>query len=324
MFTDSVPVPVPDAGLRLSQLVFSVAVQLSMPLPELVMDSVLAAGEGPPCVAVNASEVTLSPIVGVGAAVMSNVTVTVCGEEAAPGPTSVIRPLRDPTVSPLGLTEMVIAPEVEPVTADVPFSSNQALFDDAVHTNGPVPTVAMVRGCVAGAGPFWIAANDRAVGLRMRVGVVVGGEGVAISWAVPGISASKRLRLGGAAVAGAELVAAAVRVEGAALPTCAEDVRVGPATGGVCPIRGLGNGAANGGVAVDLLENESVWRFCMERPSRGCTVGAVDRLAELIPEVGSSDAVGCGTAIAVAERRISVWGFFTAGAIDLGALGAFV
>lgn len=44
----SVPAPVPDAGLRLSQLVFSVAVQLSVPLPELEIEIVLAAGLLPP------------------------------------------------------------------------------------------------------------------------------------------------------------------------------------------------------------------------------------------------------------------------------------
>lgn len=75
--TVSVPFPVPDAGLRLSQLALSVAVQLSVPLPELEIETVLFAGLLPPCTAENASVVALSPIVGVGAAVMSSVTVTV-------------------------------------------------------------------------------------------------------------------------------------------------------------------------------------------------------------------------------------------------------
>jgi len=75
--TVTVPVPVPDAGLTLSHVAFSDAVQLSVPLPELEMVMVLFAGLLPPWTAENDSDVALSPIVGVGAAVMSNVTVTV-------------------------------------------------------------------------------------------------------------------------------------------------------------------------------------------------------------------------------------------------------
>lgn len=72
-----VPVPVPDAGLTLSHEVLSDAVQLSVPLPELEMVMVRLAGLLPPWTAENDSDVALSPIVGVGAAVMSKVTVTV-------------------------------------------------------------------------------------------------------------------------------------------------------------------------------------------------------------------------------------------------------
>lgn len=71
------PVPVPDAGLTLSHAALSDAVQLSVPLPELEMVMVLFAGLLPLWTAENDSDVVLSPIVGVGAAVMSNVTVTV-------------------------------------------------------------------------------------------------------------------------------------------------------------------------------------------------------------------------------------------------------
>lgn len=72
-----VPVPVPDVGLTLSHEAFSDAVQLSAPLPELEMVMVRFAGLLPPWTAENDSDVALSPIVGVGAAVMSNVTVRV-------------------------------------------------------------------------------------------------------------------------------------------------------------------------------------------------------------------------------------------------------
>lgn len=75
--TVMVPVPVPDAGLMLSHVALSDAVQLSVPLPEFEMEMVRFAGLLPPWTAENDSDVALSPIVGVGAAVMSNVTVTV-------------------------------------------------------------------------------------------------------------------------------------------------------------------------------------------------------------------------------------------------------
>lgn len=71
-----VPVPVPDAGLTVSHAALSDAVQLSVPFPELEMVTVLLAGLLPPWTAEKDSDVALSPIVGVGAAVMSKVTVT--------------------------------------------------------------------------------------------------------------------------------------------------------------------------------------------------------------------------------------------------------
>jgi len=91
--TDIVPAPVPEAGLRLSQLVFSVAVQFRVPFPELETEIVLFAGLLPPWTAENDNVVALKPMVGVGAAVTSKLTLTICGELAAPVPTMVIRPL---------------------------------------------------------------------------------------------------------------------------------------------------------------------------------------------------------------------------------------
>lgn len=175
--TLSVPASVPDAGLRLSQLVFSVAAQLSVPLPELEIEIVWTAGLLPPCVVVNDSEVAFRPIVGVGAAVMSNVTVTVWGELPDPGPTIVMIPLREPTANPLGLTATVIDPRFDPATEEVPFSVSHVLFDEAVHANVPVPPLEMLKVCVAGVVPFCMAENDIAVGFRRIVGVVMIGDG---------------------------------------------------------------------------------------------------------------------------------------------------
>lgn len=175
--TLSVLAPVPDAGLRLSQLVFSVAAQLSVPLPELEIEMVLAAGLLPPCVAVNDSEVAFRPIVGVGAAVMSKVTATVWGELPDPGPTIVMIPLREPTGNPLGLTATFIDPRFEPATDEVPFSVSHVLFDEAVHINVPVPPLEMVKVCIAGVVPFCMAEKDIAVGFRRIVGEVTVGAG---------------------------------------------------------------------------------------------------------------------------------------------------
>lgn len=75
--TVMVPAPVPDVGVRFSHVELSDAVQLRVPLPEFEIERVLFAGLLPPCTAENNSDVALSPIVGVGAAVISSVTVTV-------------------------------------------------------------------------------------------------------------------------------------------------------------------------------------------------------------------------------------------------------
>lgn len=58
------PVPVPDAGLTLSQAALSVTVQLNEPPPVLEIVSGCALGLTPPCVAVNEKLDGLVPMVG--------------------------------------------------------------------------------------------------------------------------------------------------------------------------------------------------------------------------------------------------------------------
>ena len=58
------PVPVPDAGLSENQLVLSVALQLKVPPPVLLMVKVCAVGFPPPCWAVKDRLVGLAPIAG--------------------------------------------------------------------------------------------------------------------------------------------------------------------------------------------------------------------------------------------------------------------
>jgi hypothetical protein len=88
--TVTVPEFVPLAGATLSQLAFSDAVQSSEPPPVFEIDSVLAAGLAPPCVAENDSaEGDTDSAGGVGGSSVS-VTVTVFGEPVAPEAASVM------------------------------------------------------------------------------------------------------------------------------------------------------------------------------------------------------------------------------------------
>jgi len=62
--TITTPLFVPDARLSVSHGTLSVAVQLSVPLPVLLMFSVWVAGLVPPCVAVKERLVELVPMAG--------------------------------------------------------------------------------------------------------------------------------------------------------------------------------------------------------------------------------------------------------------------
>ena len=58
------PLPVPEAGLTVNQAALSLAVQLSVPPPVLLMVRVCAKGLLPPCWAVKDRLVGLIPIAG--------------------------------------------------------------------------------------------------------------------------------------------------------------------------------------------------------------------------------------------------------------------
>ena len=70
------PEPVPAETLGVNHGAFSEIDQLRVPAPVLLMVSVWALGLLPPCTPVNAMLDALSPIVGVGAAVIESVTAT--------------------------------------------------------------------------------------------------------------------------------------------------------------------------------------------------------------------------------------------------------
>ena len=83
---------------------------------------------------------------GVGAAVTSKFTVTVCGELAAPVPTMVIRPVCVPTERPTGFTPTLTEPRLVPEVDVVLFNVSQVLFEDAVQVSVPGPALVTVRG----------------------------------------------------------------------------------------------------------------------------------------------------------------------------------
>ena len=70
------PLPVPAGELNDNQAALSLAVQLKVPPPVLVMVRVCAAGLLPPWVAVKATLVGLAPIAGAAATVKETGTVT--------------------------------------------------------------------------------------------------------------------------------------------------------------------------------------------------------------------------------------------------------
>lgn len=105
--------------------------------------------------------------------------------------------------------------------------------------------------------------------------------------------------------------AAAVCVEGAALPTSGDEVRVFPVAGAVGPPRGDESGAANAVGDVALFTNESLIWFCAEAPSFDGTVGASAIFVVLVGDGWLIIDEVCSVAAAVvAGRRINLWGFF--------------
>lgn len=107
------------------------------------------------------------------------------------------------------------------------------------------------------------------------------------------------------------VAAAAVRVEGAALPTSEDELRLVPTPVAICPARGDESGAANAVGDVALFTNESLLWFCAEAPSFDGTVGASAIFVVLVGDGWLIIDEVCSVAVAVvAGRRISLWGFF--------------
>lgn len=98
--------------------------------------------------------VALIPIVGVGAAVMANVTATVCGELVAPVPVMAIVPVCVPMVRPLTFAPTVNEPLLVPVAPEPPFIISQLTDDVAVQLKVPEPLFDTVTDWLGGLAVF--------------------------------------------------------------------------------------------------------------------------------------------------------------------------
>jgi hypothetical protein len=94
--------------------------------------------------------VALIPIVGVGAAVMANVTATVCGVLVAPVPVMAIVPVCVPMARPLVLVPTAKEPLFVPDAAEPPLIINQLDEDVAVQFRVPEPLFDMVTDWLGG------------------------------------------------------------------------------------------------------------------------------------------------------------------------------
>ena len=104
----------------------------------------------PPCTPVNEILLALIPIVGVGAAVMANVTATVCGELVAPVLVMAIVPICVPMVKPLTFAPTVNEPLLVPDATEPPFSVSQLTEDVAVQLRVPDPLFDIVTDWLGG------------------------------------------------------------------------------------------------------------------------------------------------------------------------------
>jgi hypothetical protein len=104
----------------------------------------------PPCTPVNEILVALIPIVGWGAAVMVNLTATVCGELVAPVLVMAIVPVCVPMAKPLTFAATVNEPLLVPDASEPPFSVSQLTEDVAVQLRVPDPLLDIVTDWLAG------------------------------------------------------------------------------------------------------------------------------------------------------------------------------
>jgi hypothetical protein len=160
----------PEAGLRVSQVALSLAAQVRVPPPVLLMVRAWAAGLPPPCWEVKDRLDGLMPIVGGAATAKVTGTVT----EVAPVAVIVIVPVWLPVARPPVAAVRVTVPLPVPEIGDAVSQAALSLTD---HVNVPPPVLLMVRVWFAGLTPPCVAAKVRLVGLAP----IAGGTGAAVT-----------------------------------------------------------------------------------------------------------------------------------------------
>jgi hypothetical protein len=163
------PLPEPDAGLKVSQVALSLADQLRVPPPVLLMLSTWAAGLLPFCVAANEKLVGLAPMAdGVGAAAIVRATGMVL--DGTPLAVTVMVAFTVPAARPAVFTLAVTAPLPEP---DAGLKVSQVALSLADQLRVPLPVLLTLSTWAAGLLPFCVVVNDRLVGARLITGIVL-------------------------------------------------------------------------------------------------------------------------------------------------------
>jgi hypothetical protein len=136
----TVPLPEPDAGLNVSQEALSLADQLRVPPPVLLMLNTWAAGLLPFCVAVNDRLEGLAPMAGgVGAAAIVRATGMVL--DGTPLAVTVMVAFTVPAARPAVFTFAVIVPLPEP---DAGLNVSQEALSLADQLSVPPPVLLML------------------------------------------------------------------------------------------------------------------------------------------------------------------------------------
>ena len=147
--TVTVPLPVPEAGLTVNHEALSLAVQMRVPPPVLLMLTVWAAGLLPPCWAVKERLVGLAPIVG-----LTGITGAEGGEVncANPGISAANLLIDRPPALP---TEVEALPALAAASEMVPVDAVPVVMD-AVAVANDGATCMVARGAMGGRLPVFV------------------------------------------------------------------------------------------------------------------------------------------------------------------------
>jgi hypothetical protein len=162
---------VPDVESMLNHVAveLTAAVQVSVPLPLLVIVKGCAAGSVPPEVYGKLREAGLT-LRTAGGVVTTNVTVTVAGLLDAPASVIVTVPVYVPTANDAGLMDTLTVDGAVPDVESM-LSHAEVELTAAVQVSVPAPLLAIVKGCAGGIFPPTVYANCKPVELIEKTGV---------------------------------------------------------------------------------------------------------------------------------------------------------